>query len=162
MNNDTGLLILLVLFVLYIFYKYNTEWQPSYYARYVSNLLQYSPREFEIFCAEYLQYKGYKNVKVTQTTQDGGKDIIAYYNKYKYVVECKRYKNTVGRPVIQKLHSAAITSNAIGMVMTTGNYSKQAREYASQCGVVLIEKEDLAKYLSQKNKSKAKLKKFAG
>lgn len=95
---------------------------------------------------EYLKAHGFKNVKVTPATNDGGKDIIAKKNGYKYVIECKKYKGCVGRPVVQKIHSAAIISGATGMIMTTGYYSKQAIIYAKKRGVILIDRGELGKF----------------
>ena len=48
------------------------------------------------------------------------------------VVECKHHpKGSIGRPVVQKLHSAVITSKASkGMLVTTGHFTKEALEYA--------------------------------
>ena len=49
------------------------------------------------------------------------------------VVECK-HTGTVGRPVIQKLHSAIATFDfdgpKRGMVVTTGRFTSPAQEYA--------------------------------
>jgi restriction endonuclease Mrr len=51
------------------------------------------------------------------------------------VVECK-HTGTVGRPVVQKLHSAIATFEfdgpKRGMVVTTGRFTNPAQEYA-QC-----------------------------
>ncbi len=50
------------------------------------------------------------------------------------MVECKLYNNkaSVGRPIVQKLHSAIIDSHAdSGIIITTGKFAKPAIEYAS-------------------------------
>lgn len=48
------------------------------------------------------------------------------------VVECKHRPNSpVGRPVVQKLHSAVISSKAgRGIIVTTGRYTDEATEHA--------------------------------
>ena len=63
---------------------------------------------------------------------DGGLDLIVHGRDGKTGVECKHQPNTsVGRPVVQKLHSALITHRlAGGMVITTGRYTAEARECA--------------------------------
>lgn len=98
---------------------------------------QNSPRSFEYKCARCLQQQGY-TTHVTKASHDGGKDIVAYKDGRRYVVECKMYKGTVGRPIIQKLHSVAITERAKGIVMTTGKFSKEAEAYADKCNIELI------------------------
>lgn len=57
-----------------------------------------SPREFEEFMAQLYNKLGY-NVELTQTTRDGGKDIILrkpdVLGDMVYYVECKRYKEKI-------------------------------------------------------------------
>ena len=65
---------------------------------------------------------------------DGGLDLIVHGRDGRTGVECKHQPNTsVGRPVVQKLHSALITHRlAGGMVITTGRYTAEARECARE------------------------------
>jgi len=53
------------------------------------------------------------------------------------VVECKHQKSAVGRPIVQKLHSATITyPNATdGFVLTTGCFAPSALEYVQELNV---------------------------
>ncbi len=48
------------------------------------------------------------------------------------MVECKHHpKGSIGRPVVQKLHSAVISSGAaMGILVTTGHFTKEALGYA--------------------------------
>lgn len=69
-------------------------------------------REFEYYIADLFSTKGYEAV-VTPASGDGGKDIILRKEGKTSVVECKRYGNKkIGRPEIQKFHSALIDSQA--------------------------------------------------
>ena len=91
------------------------------------------PFEFEDLCSRILQKAGWGTVETLGGVADKGRDIIVTRpNGYKIVVECKHYpKSTVGRPVIQKLHSAVLTTRAKhGIVITTGKFSKAAVEHA--------------------------------
>lgn len=88
-----------------------------------------------------------------------GRDIICKKDRTKYVVECKRYSGCCRRPIIQKVHSAAMMSNAIGIVMTSGYFSKEAIGYAAKAGIILIDGRTLSKFY--KNVNTKKLKKFA-
>jgi len=60
-------------------------------------------------------------------TADGGRDIIMWIDRGKVVVECKHQAKSVGRPVVQKLHSAVMTERAVGgIVIATGGFSSAA------------------------------------
>ena len=87
--------------------------------------------EFEVICQRILEGLGYQ-VERIGGVGDGGRDLIAHFKGEKIIVECKLYSNSsVGRPIIQKLHSVMVTDRASrGMVMTTGQFSNQAREHA--------------------------------
>ncbi|MCU4989981.1 restriction endonuclease [Bacillus cereus] len=79
-----------------------------------SNLEVMDPREFEYFVADVFRSLGYK-VQVTSDSNDGGKDIIIHKGKEMKFVGVKRYtKNSIGRPFIQKLHSAIVDTDAVG------------------------------------------------
>jgi restriction system protein len=94
--------------------------------------------EFEEFVADLFRKLGYKRVKVTQRTGDSGRDITmeeaAEGERVHIVVECKHHKQQIGRPVIQKLHSATLTlskrGNKKGFVVTSGFFSGNAKKYA--------------------------------
>ena len=85
-----------------------------------------SGEDFEIICQEIFS-KFYKvPVDRTPLVGDGGKDLIIRSADPVYV-ECKHHKNTIGRPVIQKLHSAMVTDWVKrGIVVTTGSFSSGA------------------------------------
>ena len=89
--------------------------------------------DFENLCAKIIEKLGWGEVTHTEKTNDGGKDlIIRSQNSEIIYVECKHWlTNRVGRPVVQKLHSAIITSNAFkGIIMTTSSFTKEAIDYA--------------------------------
>ena len=89
---------------------------------------------FERVCERIFEKAGWGEVMRMGGTADGGRDLIIHTPEGKrIVVECKLYGNkSVGRPVVQKLHSAVINSDADrGMIVTTGKFSKAAIEYAS-------------------------------
>jgi restriction endonuclease Mrr len=93
--------------------------------------------DFEELVADILSRLGYGHVEKILFTQDGGRDILIHSPKGLIVVECKHQpKTSIGRPIVQKLHSAVITSKAVkGMLVTTGRFTKEALEYASNLAV---------------------------
>jgi len=82
---------------------------------------------------------GYENVRQADRTADEGRDVIMEEvvdgTRRAIIVECK-HTGTVGRPVVQKLHSAIATFDfngpKRGMVVTTGRFTNPAREYADR------------------------------
>ena len=63
---------------------------------------------------------------------DGGRDLIIHSLEGLIIVECKHQPHTsIGRPIVQKLHSAVISSNGVkGILITTGKFSLEAIEHA--------------------------------
>jgi restriction system protein len=93
--------------------------------------------EFEELMADVFRKKGFKNVEVTQRTNDGGKDIIMDEvtpsgEVIKVLVECKHHKSGVGRPVVQKFHSAVSTlefpGKKKGYIVSSGTFTESAIE----------------------------------
>ncbi len=88
--------------------------------------------EFEELVADILARLGYGQVEKILFTQDEGRDILLRSPQGLIVVECKHQPNSgIGRPIVQKLHSAVISSNAAkGMLVTTGHFTNEALDYA--------------------------------
>lgn len=104
--------------------------EPSY-------LRTLSPRAFEEVIAEIFARQGFE-VHLTKQTRDGGKDIIALYNKLgintKYIIECKRYTSKpVGIELVQRLAGVrhAISANK-AILATTSRFTSPAVEWAKQ------------------------------
>lgn len=80
-------------------------------------------------------------VKRTQAANDGGKDIIVRGEDGRpLLIECKN-KDKVGRPDIQKFHSAVVTGSeeALGIIVTTGSLTKPAKDYIDKINSDSIE-----------------------
>ncbi|MEY7848835.1 restriction endonuclease [Natrarchaeobius sp. A-rgal3] len=97
--------------------------------------------EFEDLMVDVFRHLGYENVRQSARTADEGRDVLMEEvvddRRRAVVVECK-HTDAVGRPVVQKLHSAVATYDydgpRRGMVATTGRFTGPAREYASDLG----------------------------
>jgi len=115
------------------------------------DLYNLTPSEFEDWCSFLLRRLGYRNVIVTPSTSDGGKDIVCQKDGEIYYVECKKYlfkelaehleKNghsgelnpqLVGREVLQKFVGAMVGDRVYnGLVITTSDFHDNALEYVS-------------------------------
>jgi len=108
-------------------------------------------REFEQFIARLFEALGYVNIQLTSDIGDEGKDIelelsIPMGGTMKFLVECKHWQKTaVGRPVVQKLHSAVVTDPTVdgGIIVTSGRFTSGAVEYAGKTGIKLVDGDEL-------------------
>lgn len=107
-------------------------------------LYQLDSRKFEELVAEALKIIGY-SVELTKQTRDGGRDIIATKEDFggrKIVqVECKRYapSNKVSVDVPQRLLGVVVgQASTNGLVVTTSDFSADARRFARDNSPVLI------------------------
>ena len=93
---------------------------------------------FEEVMADVFRKRGYEEVRLAAHTADAGRDILMREDHgdrtRAVVVECK-HTATVGRPVVQKLHSAVATypfeGPRRGIVVTSGRFTGPARTYAA-------------------------------
>lgn len=111
--------------------------------------------EFEKFCGRLFEKLNYGIIETTQSTGDMGRDILIYSDEGLIVVECKHQPySTIGRPIVQKLHSATISSNAMkGILITTGKFSLQAIKHAKELDppIELIDRKLLSNLALQAN-----------
>ena len=106
--------------------------------------------EFQKFVANLFKQLGFVNVELGPPTADGGIDISieekSTIGHMRFVVECKHHpEKAIGRPVVQKLHSAVMHTPTLdkGIIVTSGHFSSQAIRYAEEVGIELIDIEKL-------------------
>lgn len=112
-----------------------------------------SGREFEAWVKVLLERHLECEVVDRPHTGDEGRDLVVHHPDGDIVVECKHTPDgAVGRPVLQKLHSAVLTGRTDrGMVVTTGRLTGTAREYAEAVSDVELQLVDGARlaYLAE-------------
>jgi Holliday junction DNA helicase RuvB P-loop domain/Restriction endonuclease len=94
--------------------------------------------------------------EMTRTTGDGGIDIEASLDRPlvggRYLIQCKRFSpdTLVGSPAVREFYGALIADRraAKGILITTSGFSAQARDFAANLPIDLIDGEQLAKLLS--------------
>ncbi|CAG9613400.1 hypothetical protein BACCIP111899_02615 [Bacillus rhizoplanae] len=122
--------------------------------RTLEGLRDMDPFDFEELVADIFRKRGYK-AQVTSRSNDGGKDIILRRNGQVAFVECKRYnaKKKVGRPDMQKFHSALVDANANkGYFVTSNEFASTAQEYAKGKGIQLIDGIKLLEMMEKNSK----------
>jgi restriction system protein len=114
--------------------------------------------EFQQFVAHLFEKLGLGKTLEIRQTSDAGRDIIMRStNGRLIIIECKHQKGSVGRPVVQKLHSAVMTARAQkGVIVTTARFSNNAIKYANGLGS-LIDLIDSRILYDMANKARIKL-----
>jgi len=111
-------------------------------------LLALSPRAFELFAGDLLQYVGLQHVAVTRYIGDGGidahGDLVAASNLVRVStgVQIKRHRHNVQRPDIDRFIGALSGRFRHGIFITTASYAPQARQKAGSSPFVSIDTVD--------------------
>lgn len=82
--------------------------------------------EFEIEVAELFKKIGYKSVRRTQGSYDGGVDISMEKNGKKYAVQCKHHARPVGAEPLRALHGI-LDNYDEGIFVSLNGYTQQAK-----------------------------------
>jgi restriction system protein len=92
--------------------------------------------EFEALCKRVFEKIWGCKVESGGLTNDRGKDLIIHTKQGKIVVECKHHKGRIGRPIVQKFHSAVLDEKTNrGIIVSTGGFADNAMEYANGLNV---------------------------
>ncbi|MGW0551690.1 restriction endonuclease [Streptomyces altiplanensis] len=106
------------------------------------------PDTFERSIAELCERDGCVEVQVVGGAGDLGADVIATAPDGRCVViQCKRYgpANKVGSQDVQRFGGTcyAVHGAQVAAVVTTGEFTEPAAEYAEQCGILCIDHQAL-------------------
>lgn len=118
----------------------------------LNRIHQKSPDFFEQLVVALMEKMGYGRGQVTQKSRDEGIDGMVYQDKLGFdviYIQAKRYdrEKTVGRPELQKFGGAIPEKNAKGLFVTTGKFSQDARKYASDRHIILVDGQRLAELM---------------
>ena len=94
--------------------------------------------EFEKYCAQLLEAKGYEEVEVTSGSHDYGVDILADRDGISYAIQCKCYSEPIGIKAIQEVYAGKDYYGCmVAVVMTNQYFTKTAEEFAEKLNVML-------------------------
>lgn len=107
-------------------------------------LLNLDPYAFERLAQRLLRECGFSDVVVTKRSGDGGIDgtgklRIKGIFSFNVAFQCKRYKGQVGAPAIRDFRGSLGTNIEKGVLITTGAFTRAAKEEASSEGKRLID-----------------------
>lgn len=100
-------------------------------------------KEFEQFCASFLQLLGYQELQVTTGGPDGGIDGIGQFRQgvvtIRSAFQAKRWnQNPVSRPEIDKFRGAIQGDHDHGVFLTTGRFTKDAETASIKKGAITL------------------------
>ena len=116
------------------------EWQEQL----IEVVKQISPEAFERLSQRLLRELGFKNVEVTGKSGDGGIDGKGILNigsiiTFRVVFQCKRYKESVPTSVVRDFRGAVQGRADKGLLISTGNFTRDARAEAQRDGALAID-----------------------
>lgn len=94
--------------------------------------------EFEYFCAELLEKKGFMDVEVTKGSGDYGADILAEKDGVTYAIQCKCYTAPIGVKAIQEAYAGRdYYDRMVGAVLTNQYFTTPAVDAAKKLKILL-------------------------
>jgi restriction system protein len=105
------------------------------------------PEGFERICQRLLRESGFKEVRVTGKSGDGGIDGYGILQinplvSFNVLFQCKRFKGSVGSGVIRDFRGAMLGRADKGIILTTGTFTAEAKKEARRDGAPPIEMVD--------------------
>lgn len=103
--------------------------------------------DFEYWVADRLREYDWE-AQVTQGSGDQGVDVIAGQGNLRIAVQCKLYQGSVGNKAVQEtLSGMSFFDLDRGVVISTGKYTRSARELADKNKILLLSPEDIPSVL---------------
>lgn len=112
------------------------------------------PYDFERLTQRVLRECGFSQVEVTKKSGDGGIDGTGKLKingifSFNVAFQCKRYSGVVGAPDIRDFRGSLTTNIEKGLFITTGTFSKAAREEACSPGKQQIDLLDGEEFINK-------------
>ncbi len=115
------------------------------------------PDAFERLAQRLLRESGFTKVEVTGKAGDGGIDGVGILRmnlvSFQISFQCKRWKGSVGASVVRDFRGAMVGRADKGLIITTGNFTADARREATRDGapaIDLIDGETLCELLKER------------
>ena len=110
----------------------------------MTTLLEMPPDAFERLCQRLLRESGFIQVEVTGRSGDGGIDghgvvRLAGLLSFPVIFQCKRYRNTISPSIVRDFRGAMVGRADKGLIITTGNFTRDASSEATRDGAPPID-----------------------
>jgi restriction system protein len=121
-----------------------TEQEMSWKEDVLNNLLKMEPSSFERLVQRLLRESGFTQVEVTGRSGDGGIDgkgimRLGGLLSFHVIFQCKRYKGSVSANHLRDFRGAMVGRADKGLLVTTGNFTKDAIREATRDGAPAID-----------------------
>jgi restriction system protein len=105
--------------------------------------------DFELLVGEAFRRQGYRVRELGGDGPDGGVDLVAARDEQHYLVQCKHWKSRqVGVRTVRELYGVMTAQQAAGaFVVTSGVFTREARAFAYDKNVLLIDGAQLLRLL---------------
>ena len=110
-----------------------------------TNIGGLSWRDFERVVGEGFRRRGFEVVERGGAAPDGGIDLVLTRGKERFLVQCKQWRaQQVGVSVVRELYGVMAAEGAAGgYVVTSGTFTKDARQFAAGRNVELMDGQGL-------------------
>ena len=117
-----------------------TSWRDEL----LDTLLKMEPSAFERLAQRLLRESGFIQVEVTGQSGDGGIDgkgimRLGGLLSFRVIFQCKRYKGSVTASQVRDFRGAMVGRADKGLLITTGNFTKDAMREATRDGAPAID-----------------------
>lgn len=117
-----------------------------------SSLDEMEGHDFEYFCAELLERRGFIEVEVTKGSGDYGIDILAEKEGVTYAIQCKCYSSPVGVKAVQEAYAGRdYYDRMVGAVLTNQYFTAPAVEAAKRLKILLWDRGYLEGMMEEEN-----------
>jgi restriction system protein len=120
------------------------EAEVSWREELLETLLSMDPSAFERLVQRFLRESGFIQVEVTGQSGDGGIDgkgimRLSGLLSFHVIFQCKRYSGSVGAGQVRDFRGAMVGRADKGLLVTTGNFTKDAMREATRDGAPAID-----------------------
>jgi restriction system protein len=119
----------------------------------IGGIKSISWREFEELVEEAYRRKGYRVTETGGGGADGGVDLTLRKNGEHLLVQCKNWRMDVGVKIVRELYGVVAAEGATGgIVICSGKFTQEARDFARGKPIELIEGTALARMIDEVKK----------
>lgn len=120
----------------------------------LADLQKMTGTQFEAFVCRLFEADGYR-VRHNGASGDQGIDIVIEMDGSKDVVQCKRWRNDVGSPVLRDFYGSLMHAGArYGFIVTTASFTADAKSFAEGKPFSLIDGDALLAWIKGKRTSR--------
>lgn len=108
-------------------------------------------QDFELLVGQAFRNDGYRVVERGGNGPDGGIDLVLEKGGLYYMVQCKHWRSAkVSVSVVRELQGVISTVNAAGgLVVTSGTYTEDAKRFARETNITLVDGTELSGMLTR-------------